>query len=461
MLTLRPYQEDVINKLRVAMRSHKAVLAVSPCGSGKTALATKMLGAAAQRGKRSFFICHRAELIEQTAAAFKKSDISFGYIASGYIPNPYEPIQIVSIDTLKGRLDKVQSPDFCVWDEVHHCRAAGWSTVRTAYDKAHHVGLTATPERLDGLGLGSHFTHMVKGPTIKWLIDNGYLCDYKLYAAPRVPDFSQVHTKMGDYDKKELTDIMDKPHITGDAISHYQKLSAGKRAVVFCVNIEHSRHVTEQFKSVGISAEHLDGKTPKEERRKIINRFRIGQTKVLCNVGIISEGFDLPGIETVIVLRPTASLGLYVQMVGRALRPVEGKPHAIILDHAGNAMRHGLPDDDREWTLEGKKRTKKDKTEVSIRQCPQCYAVHHIAPSCPNCGFVYVVNINRDVQVVDGELEEVDKDALRRKMKQEQGNARTLDQLVALAKARKYKNPHAWAGYIFTARQAKKEKRGN
>ena len=456
MLTLRPYQADIIDRLRVALRTHKAVLTVAPCGSGKTALATKMIGTAAAKGRRSFFICHRAELIEQTAATFDKVDLSYGYIAAGYRPNPFAQIQIVSIDTLKNRVGKIQPPDFCVWDESHHIAAKGWSKIRDAYADAHHVGLSATPERLDGLGLGKHFTHIVEGPTVKWLIDNGYLCDYKIFAASHAPDLSGVHTKMGDYDKTELETVMDKPTITGDAIFHYRKLSDNKRAVVFCISVKHSIHVTEQFKSVGIAAEHLDGTTPRDERRQIIARFRVGQTKVLCNVGIITEGFDLPGIETVILLRPTASLGLYIQMVGRVLRPVEGKPHALILDHAGNVMRHGLPDDERDWTLEGKKRSKKDKNEVAVRQCPKCFAVHRPLPVCPSCGFVYEVKGRPDIEVGDGELQELDKDAMRRKRFKEQSKAQTIDELVALAKSRGYKNPHGWSAYIWTARQAKR-----
>ncbi|MCR4286930.1 MAG: DEAD/DEAH box helicase family protein, partial [Deltaproteobacteria bacterium] len=227
----------MLDQLRAALRTHKSVLAVAPCGSGKTALATKMLGGAREKGKRSFFICHRAELIEQTAAAFKLSVIPFGYIAAGYAPNPFEPVQIVSIDTLKNRIGKIAPPDFCVWDEAHHSRAKGWAMVKNAYAHAHMVGLTATPERLDGLGLGEHYSHIVEGPTVKWLIDNEYLSDYKIYAAPRTPDLSKVHTKMGDYDKSELESVMDAPQLTGDAIAHYKRLSPGKRAVAFCVSV--------------------------------------------------------------------------------------------------------------------------------------------------------------------------------------------------------------------------------
>ena len=453
---LRPYQSAIIDGLRAAFRKHKSVLAVAPTGAGKTALAINMIGSATSKGRRSFFICHRAEIIEQTAAAFRMEGIPFGYIAAGYSPTPSCPIQLCSIDTLKNRLDKIQPPDLLVWDECHHGVSKGWTMVKDYYSKAHHVGLTATPERLDGKGLGTHFTSIVEGPTVKWLIDNGYLCDYKLYAAPRSPDLSDIHSKMGDYDKTELSELMDKPQITGDAISHYGRLSQGKRAVVFAISIKHSEHIMEQFRYAGIPAEHIDGTMDRQTRRGIISRFRSGQTLVVVNVGIISEGFDLPDIESVILLRPTASLALYLQMVGRSLRPMPNKPHAIILDHAGNAMRHGLPDDERVWTLEGKKRSKKDKNEVAIRQCPQCFAVHHIAPVCPECGFVYVRKSVEEIKTVDGELQEVDKEAMRRSRNREQSSARTIDELVALARRRGYRNIYAWSAYVWSARQAKK-----
>ena len=456
MITLRPYQADIIERTRAALTQHKCVLITSPTGSGKTALATLMLGNAAKKGRRSFFICHRVELIEQTAAAFEKSGISFGLIAAGMRPDPYQQVQICSVDTLKNRASNIQPPDFCVWDECHRVAAAGWSKLHGLYDKAYHIGLTATPERLDGQGLGKWFTYMVTGPTVKRLIEEGYLCDYKVYGVKKTPDFSGIKQKMGDYDIQAATALVDTPVITGDAISHYQRLCNGKRAVVFCLGVPHSRHVVEQFKSMGIPAEHVDGTTPREQRRETVNRFRKGETLVLCNVQIVHEGFDLADIEVVIMLRPTASLGLYLQMVGRALRPMKGKPYAIILDHVGNtkAERHGLPCEEREWSLDAKKRKKKGEDKSpGIRQCPQCFHVHYFAPACPSCGFVYEIKNQRDIEVIDGELVEVDKEQMQRARYQEQGRAQTLDELVALGHARGYKSPHYWAQKVMGNRR--------
>lgn len=445
----------MINQARLLLREHNSVLVQSPTGSGKTALSAYMVGGAIKKGMRSFFICHRIELIEQTAKTFDLVGIPYGIIAAGISPNPFQPVQICSIDTLKSRVDKIAPPDFCVWDEAHHNIAAGWAKVHDRYSNAKHIGLTATPERLDGKGLKKNFSAMVKGPTVQWLIENGWLSDYKAFA-PNKPDLGAVHTTMGDYDKKELALVMDTNTITGDAITHYQRLARDKRAVAFCVNIKHSTNVAAQFRNAGIMAVHIDGTMRRQDRKAAIDAFRAGTIKVICNVNLIGEGFDLPAIESAILLRPTQSLSLYLQYVGRALRP--GKPHAIILDHAGNILRHGLPDDERDWSLEGHNRKKSKKTDevnVSIRQCPKCFFVHKPEPKCPQCGHIYVSENNLP-EVTEGELVEINKDEVRRKRFTEQSYAKTLDQLVALGKARGYKNAYKWAAYIITARKAKR-----
>ena len=229
---LRPYQETIIAETRLALRTHDAVLIQLPTGGGKTALCAKMIGNAAEKGHRAFFAVHRRELIEQTVETFDKVGIPHGVIAPGIEPRPMERVQVVSIDTLKHRLDKIEPPRFMVWDEAHHCAAAGWKAVKAAYPLAKHVGPTATPERLDGKGLDGQFGAMVRGPSTAWLIEQGFLCEYRAFA-PSTPDLSGVRTAMGDFAKGEASAAMDKPSITGDAIKTYQQLARGKSAVVF------------------------------------------------------------------------------------------------------------------------------------------------------------------------------------------------------------------------------------
>jgi len=456
---LRPYQTKIIDTARGYLREVSSVLIQAPTGAGKTALTASMLGTAASRGHRSFFICHRAELVEQAAATFTDVGISYGIIAAGYRGNPFAPVQIASIDTLKNRLDKVDAPALVVWDECHHVAAAGWTRVMHAYPQAKHIGLTATPWRLDGTGLGRHFARMVRGPSVRWLIENGYLSPYRAFA-PSHPDLGNVHTRAGDYVQTELAAVMGKSAIVGDAIGHYRRLAAGKRAVAFCVSVKHSEHVAAEFRAAGFVAHHLDGTTPRDERRAAIKAFREGHIQVLTNVDLFGEGFDLPAIEAAILLRPTKSLSLYLQQVGRALRPFPGKQHALILDHANNIATHGLPDEDRDWSLadrEKKRAGASDEPNFAVRQCPTCYLTHRPAPVCPHCGHVYE-RAGREIEQVDGELHEVDPSLVRDMRRREQASASTLDDLIRLAQSRGYKNPEKWAAHVLTARMAKKQR---
>ena len=461
-ISLYPHQEKFIVDIREALRSKQAVLGQASTGFGKTCCVASIAKSASAKGKRVLFTVHRKDLLRQTSNTFKEFDIHHGVIATGQRPNPFAPVQIASIQTLQNRLDSQPFFDLVIPDEAHLSAAEGQKKVLLHFKKqgSKLVGLTATPERLSGEGLNDIFDTMVQGPSMAWLIKHGYLSDYKIYA-PSQPDLTGVHTRMGDYINSELESAMNKPFITGNAISHYQKHAAGKRALAFCISIKHSQHVADQFRNAGIMAVHIDGETKHEDRVKAFRAFAKRDIQVITSVALFCEGFDLSSqigqevpIEATISLRPTQSLALDLQQKGRGLRR---KPYpAIILDHSGNTLRHGLPDDERDWTLEGKKRSKKDKNEVAVRQCPKCFAVHRPLPVCPSCGFVYEVKGRPDIEVVDGELQELDKDAMRRKRFKEQSKAQTIDELVALAKARGYKSPMAWAGYIFTARQAKR-----
>jgi superfamily II DNA or RNA helicase len=257
----------------------------------------------------------------------------------------------------------------------------------------------------------------------------------------------------GDYNQADNAGLMDKPTITGDAIKHYQRLASGRPAVIFAASIAHSQHIVEQFRASGISAAHLDGTTDTVLRDQIIADWREGRIKVVSNVGLFGEGFDLPGIKCVILLRPTASLGLYRQMVGRGLRPDIGGNKCIILDHAGNVMRHGLPCDEHEWSLDSKKRSKKDAKEkaIPIKQCSNCYHIHKPAPECPLCGYIHPVK-QREIREVAGELSEVDVTLLRRERRMQQGSCTDEASLIKLAQERGYKNPVWWARNVLKGR---------
>jgi DNA repair protein RadD len=458
---LRGYQDEIVAEVRAHMRAGvKSILVQSPTGSGKTVLVAYMLATAAAKNMDSVFCVHRRELVKQSIRTFNEVGVQHGVISAGFEPDPRPRVQVASVQTLARRVSGLRRPRLFVWDESHHLAAGSWTDIYRAFPDAFHIGLTATPERLDGQGLGKYFGVMVRGPSVAWLIEHKFLSPYKLYA-PGTADLAGVHTRMGDFAKNEAAAAVDKPTITGDAIKHYLKFAGGKRAVLFAVSVEHSKHVVQQFRAAGIAAEHVDGETDADSRDAAIRRFASGETLVLSNVELFGEGFDLPAIEAAILLRPTQSLGLYLQQVGRALRPSPGKSHAIILDHVGNCERHGLPDDEREWSLDGASARKKGEgSTVKVKLCPKCFAAQPPGPPrCRHCGFTFPA-APRVVEEKEGELVELDPEAIRRKRAVEQSGANSLEDLIALGVQRGYKKPEAWAKHVFNARQARKLQQG-
>ena len=453
MITLRDYQTNIVGEARGHFRDGlRSVLVQLPTGGGKTVLGSFMVSGSSGRGLVCWWLCHRRELVSQASRTFASMGIDHGIIAGGRSTDAGNRVQIGSIQTVARRLDYLPAPDLIVFDEAHHLGAAQWQRVFDAYPAAKVIGLTATPWRLDGKGLGNWFEAMVHGPSVAALMDQGSLSAYRLFA-PSAPDVSSVATAMGDFKSRDLAALMDKPTITGDAVGHYLQLCPGKRAVAFAVSVEHSKHVVDQFQARGVPAAHVDGAMDHGERDRVIAAFVAGETLVLSNADLLGEGFDVPAIEAAILLRPTQSLSLHLQQIGRALRPAPGKAEAIVLDHAGNCLRHGLPDDDFEWTLEDreKKRGRKP-AEVPVRTCLKCFRVYRPAPKCPGCGHSPAGQA-REVEQREGELVEVDAEQLRAARKQEERRAQSVDDLVRLGQQRGYKNPVAWAQKFHAARQ--------
>ena len=463
-MRLRPYQEEIINEVRLLMRLGKKRIQIqAPCGSGKTLLTAYMFKTAAQKNKSCWFICHRRELIIQAMETFHKIQLPFGIIGAGFYEDNKQLVQICGIQTLLNRYHRFAPPSLIIHDESHHVMAKSWEKLFNLYPDAYHIGLSATPERLDGKGLGKYFQELVLGPKVEWLIDNSFLSKYKMFAPGNI-NLTGVHTRMGDYVKSEITAIVDKPTITGDAIKEYKKRAPGKRAIVFCISIEHSRHVVEQFNNAGINSEHVDGETDANTRDAAIKRFKDGKTMVLSNVDLFGEGFDVPNAECGILLRPTQSLGLYIQQSMRTLRPYPGKTEAIILDHAGNCSRHGLPCADREWSLDGRagRVGNSEDSAVKIKICPKCFAAQKPGQSqCEYCGMGFDAK-PREVEQVAGDLVEINKQEAKMQSKREQGRAESIDDLINIGLKRGYKphNAKKWAEYITKARQAKKLQRG-
>lgn len=458
MISLRDYQQNLVTDVRNAYRSGKRYpLVVSPTGSGKTVLFAYIANGTASKGNRVLILVHRQELLDQTAKTLRAFGVEHGVIAAGRTPDRNHFVQVASVQTLVRRLDFFR-PDLIIIDEAHHGTAGSWRKVIDHNPQARCLGVTATPERLDGRGLGEVFDDLLMGPQVSWLIEQGHLSKPVYYAPPQSADLSHLRVARGDFDQRDVAKAMDNKAITGDAVDHYAKLCKGMPAVAFCASVAHAEHVADSFNSYGFRAATIDGNMDKDERREVVRMLGDGRLHVLTSCEIINEGFDLPIVSAAILLRPTMSLGLHLQQIGRVLRPAPGKDRAVILDHVGNIARHGLAEDEREWSLAGRKKKKKakadDEPELNVRQCLQCFCAHSPAPVCPECGFVYPVK-ERKLEVVDGQLEEIDVEALKRARKKEQASAQTLEELIAYGRQRGFNNPMGWAKHVYNARQGR------
>ena len=475
MPVLRTYQNDLVHEIRKAYRDgYKCPLVVASTGLGKTVLFSFITFAASQRGNPVVLAAHRKEIIQQISLSLAKFGVEHNVIAppakvraikiahfralGRSFVNASSGVCVGSVQTIVGRLDQIDVAVkrtggrlLVVMDEGHHVvESTQWGIVMDHCVTSHNaLGLivTASPERLDGRGLGTghggYADVMIEAPPMSWAIENGYLSKYRAFSAPNPIDMSGVKLRMGEYSTAETEERVDKPSITGDAISHYRRHASGLRGVAFCVSVKHSQHVAAEFNAAGIPAAHIDGGTDDSVREKAIMDFANGKILILTNVNLISEGFDLAAIaqkdvtiDCLIDLAPTNSLVNAMQRWGRVLRPYPGKI-AVILDHSSNLQRHGLPDTARERSLAGRKKTKRkpsdNEPEVPVRTCPQCFSITKPLPVCPSCGYAYEVK-SRVVEEKLGELVELtdeQKVAIRRQTMRQQGMMQTAEEMVA------------------------------
>jgi superfamily II DNA or RNA helicase len=429
------------------------VLYVLPTGGGKTVIFSYITERAARLGNRVCILVHRQELVDQTSRTLTEIGVEHGIIAAGRAQDLSFGVQVASVQTLARRLHRIPADFFqlLVVDEAHHAVAGSWSKVLDHYARAKILGVTATPERLDGRGLGDKFQAMVQGPDCGWLTDNGYLAPARVFAPPSKLDMGSVRKLGGDYRMDDAAAAMERAGIMGDAVTHYRRHLAHGTAIAFCCSVAHAQAVAEAFNAAGIASAVVDGTLHPEVRRHMIADLGTGRIRVLASCQIISEGTDVPSVTGAILLRPTQSLSLFLQQVGRCLRPAPGKAEAIILDHVGNTLTHGLPTDPREWSLDGRKRRQRDASAPPVKVCEQCFAaVPSAARACPCCGHTFET-VARELKVVDGDLVEVDAEELRRIRSQERAQAQTLEDLQALAAQRGY-SP-GWAHHVWKARQ--------
>ena len=448
---LRTYQAAGIVRLREAvLAGHHRTILVSPAGSGKTTVAASIMESAIVLESRILFLAHRKELIEQASLRLSRFNLSHGIIKAGFRPDPQRPIQVASVQTLMNR--DLSPADLIIVDECHHAKASSYLNILDAYPDAVVIGLTATPIRSDGKGLGDVFDAMVEIATPSELIKMGFLVPSRVLA-PSSPDLVGIRTVGGDYDQRQLKLRVERPNLLGSIADHWGRHARGQRAVAFAVDVGHSHDVVNVLRGVGARALHIDAKTPDDERSAALRMLKEGELDVVSNVGILTEGWDLPQLGAVLMLRPTLSLALYIQMTMRGSRPADGKTSNLILDHAGNALRHGFPEDDRAWSLAASKPRKPG--EAPLKHCKMCFLVMVAsAAACPECGYEFPIERSGIVQK-PGELTELSAADLKARKKLAQQIEdwlyfRTLAHFKRRADGSPY-NPH-WALYKFKER---------
>ena len=405
-MPLRQYQIDLENGVRQAYREGcRSPCIVLPCGGGKSVIVADIAKQTTAKGNRVLFLVHRRELCDQIRNTFARWGVNMRLC------------DIMMVQTAARRLGVLPEPKLIITDENHHCLASTYRKIYDHFPNSRMVGVTATPVRLNGDGLGDVNDKLIIGVSAKWLIDNNCLAPYDYYA-PSIVDLSGAKISRGEFTASSVEKLVLKKAVFGDVISYYRKLADGKQAICYCTSIRHSIEMAAAFCAAGIEAEHIDGDTPKAERDEVVKKFKSGAIDILCNVDLISEGFDVPDCECAILLRPTQSLTLYIQQAMRCMRYRPGK-RAIIIDHVGNYARHGLPDDDREWTLAKKDKSqrteRKEQDEDSVTQCPACFLTFHtrnesgeIVRACPYCGAEIPIKERKQIEEKEAVLEKIE-----------------------------------------------------
>ena len=445
-MQLRPYQSEAITQLyKKFADGYRTALLEMPCGAGKTLTAAWMCKSAISKGNNVLFLVHRRELMQQTEKAFESIGLSVG-----------NQIKVDMVLSVGNHLDKYK-PDLIIADECNFAMAKSWRKVFDAHLDAWVVGLSATPVRLDGKPLGDVFESMVSVISAKELIEKGALSPYDYYAPTLEIDMSQIRKRAGDYKPEDIEQQINKPAIYGDVIKEYRNLAHDRRTIVYCATVQHSKDTAQAFCEAGYSAKHFDGKTPKKEREKIVDEFRRGEISILCNCDLVSFGFDVPDCDCVVMLRPTASIPIFIQQSMRCMRGKEGK-RAIVLDFVGNYQRHGMPTQDREWSLDGKLKPHQEYDKdgkLLTRVCKSCYGTFQgYLIKCPYCGQLYDYEMREIKKIKEAHLVKVEEEKQLKKdrltavileQRQSLAECKNKDEIYAFCRARGWKTS---AGYL-------------
>ena len=462
---LRPYQVDLLDRVLARLRAgeSRGVL-VAVTGAGKTVMAAAMIGPAAARGKRVLFLAHRRELIGQASAKLAQWDVAHGIVQAGVRGEPGLPVQVASVQTLARRLVREQHPatpagwrgslppgltgfDLVVIDECHHVTASQYQEIVTACADAAVIGLTATPYRLDGSGLGDVFDWIEAGPQVAELVRLGFLVPPVVYAPPSPEELSRIRLRAGDVSMRDAAGILDKTAPIAEIVASWRLRAAGRTSVGFACTVEHAQHLAAAFVAAGIPATAVDGAMAAGERAARLQDLAEGRVRVLFNCAVLTEGWDLPTCSCVILARPTHSRCLWRQMIGRGLRAAAGKRDCVILDHVGSVHRFGRPDADDRYSLDGERKGD------GLLRCPDCEETVGHLPCCPACGWVVPLPEPRATDLPGGiELQqrtELDLELAARGDDLEERRLLYLD-WMAIARAKGY-NP-GWAAHRYRDR---------
>ena len=427
-MQLRPYQTQLINDIRQSIKDgYTKIVSVLGCGGGKSIIQGTIAKNATNKGNRVLFLVHRKELCEQIKNTFIDVGVNM------------DLCDVCMVQTVSRRLKSMPEYDLILTDEAHHSTAKTYTKIYEHYPKAILLGFTATPIRLNKGGLGDVYDKLITSVSTQWLIENHYLAPYKYYSV-KLADISNLHTVAGDYKQDEVAQLMENKEIYGDTVKQWEKLAKGKKTIVYCASIESAKHTSDEFTNAGYNSIAIDGNTPKNERQTAIQSFRGGDIDVLTNCELFGEGLDVPNCECVVLLRPTQSLTLYIQQSMRSMRFLPNKM-AIIIDHVGNVYKHGLPDDNREWSLEPKH---KQETTVKIRECKNCFAVYPpTLERCPYCNYKAEHEIRTEnKKTVDIDLVELKRQNDIKNTRLSDAELNTWEEIVEFQKLHHYK--FAW-----------------
>lgn len=427
-MELRGYQLELIESIRNHIRrGSRAVLAVLGCGGGKSVIQAEISRSATLKGNTVLFLVHRKELCEQITHTFTAQGVDM------------TKCSVCMVQTASRHIKDITPPQLIITDEAHHSTANTYKKIYSTFPDALRIGFTATPCRLNSGGLGEVYDSMAVSVSTEWLIRNHFLAPYKYYSV-KLADTSDLHVRAGEYKADEVAELMQNKEIYGKTVEQWERIANGKKTIVYCASVEAAECTAKEFQQSGYTAAALSGSTPKEQRSQIMQDFRDNKIKILTNCDLFGEGLDVPDCECTVLLRPTQSLTLYIQQSMRSMRYMPGKT-AIIIDHVGSCYLHGLPDDNRSWSLDARK---KQENAVKIRECPNCFAVYSPeCQKCPYCGYKAVKEIQRDSnkKVVEIDLVEIARQNDIKNTKLSDAKLETWESVVEFQKAHKYKFP--------------------